>query len=1252
LSKRSQLLTSLLGKARTATRIVSRQPSDLLPLLLQNLKPSKHRIASTSDRLRAEPETYAGWISANEQGAYLPSIARSESVISIILVADAANEHRVNETIESLRRQSHPNWKAYVVRVADQRSAIQRASAAIRRTTWRSKQVVDLKIHDRGAALAYAVSQATSDFIMILDPGDLLARHAIAAIAAELTSNPDVDILHADEDVWLGEVRITPRFKPEWSPELLASYYYFGRPTALRRSTVLQSGNFATDLGDATEWDLALRVTRKFFDQVRTPKVRRLPMILCHRRSKHDPSRPTPDDPRSAFFRNAVKRHWARFGTEAEVTTQADGTQHATWIIWDPPLVSIIVPNRNHARYLRACIDGIRHRTNYPRTELIIVDNNSTDPETLVLYRLAEAEGARIVPIGGSFNYSRACNRGADIAQGDLLLFLNNDVEMRSSDWLCELVRHAMRPGVGVVGAQLLYPSGDIQHAGVVIGLQAFFGHVFNKSSNAGWGIIGSPSVARNWLGLTGACQLLRRDVFERLGRYDESFELVYSDIALCLVAWRAGYRNIYAAKAQLLHHEGASRGAYTPEADTTRIALRIRALGIEDDPYFHPGLSALSTLPVLRLADVPSVRVNLKNAIDHFAPHVSRYDTDLDLCDDGAVADAADLPVAQILWNTEMPDTTGDVYAAARLIIDLLRRRMDLRQRFPHALIGGKDGPFGQWLMGEGATLFGFNSKTTEMIGGALEFNLAGRARQVALYDEALRQASPLFLLPPGRRCLAARLFRASATGVIRLEEVWWTLMESAEKPASELVLTWLVTPEWQARFPEGVAISGREPFADWLRRDLCLEADWLDPRAWPAPLPPIKVSSADDYPNDLDTLKMVGVNVFGHFSYPSGLRTSAKNLVASLTASGINTSLRDVPVSLALDEPGFEHCVGIETFEATIIHVQPNPFFSNVFPRSGLHERTPRTYRIGYWYWESSEVPSAWDSAVEQCDEVWTATDFVRTALRRRYDKPVYVLPPGLELPMFELLPRRHFELPERPFVFLFVFHMTSVMERKNPLGLISAFRKAFNKADDAMLIIKTTFGDQHPAELAALRSAAAGSSVQILDGVFSQAETLSLMAQADAYVSLHRSEGFGLTMLEAMLLGKPVIATGYSGNLDFMNNDNSLLVEYKIVTLERDLPNYPRGLQWAHPSIDHAAALMRHLYENQSFSRELGTRAQEEMRETMIYRKAGARMANRLSIIAQRRTPALLQAHGTAATGVGSAHHPAAVFFPRPY
>lgn len=1286
LASTSWQLTAPIRKAKTATRVMLRSPHEFVPLVWRNLglgpkPPNVVGMSTVANVVTFDPtpvlqgaaaanlsgnERYAAWIAQHEAGMSAQLSDRGGPSISVLIVADAASASGLSATIDSLQRQNRDNWQVVVGFSSEANAGEADGLSSVRNLAERDTRIqfIPEPAERRGVALRAVAERAFGEFVMVLDPGDILPPYAIAALAHRLESDSAIDILYADEDILENGLRTAPQFKPGWSPELLTAYNYFGRPTLVRRTLIDDCGNFAEDLDAACEWDLHLRSTERFQGLVSTPHVQRLPLVLCHRHSETDQDRALPGRPAAESFRSALTRHWARQGISAKVTTQNDGTQHAAWDIAELPLASIIIPNKNRANLLRVCLDGLMNGTTYRPLEIIVVDNGSTEDDTLALYQDAEAKGVRIVPFDEPFNYSKACNLGAAASTGEILLFLNNDIEVVSPDWLTELVRYALLPGVGVVGTKLVYPNGVLQHAGVVVGMH-LCGLVFNRGAEYGWGPFGSPSVTRNWLGIMGACQMVRRDVFERINGFDETYKIAMSDIKLTLDAWRAGYRTVCAPAAKLVHHEGASRGHSNPESDIRRTAADIRAVGIEEDPYFHPGLSATLAIPTLRLGADPSVREDLKATIDQQADRYSSKAT-LNLCDDGAVANAVGLPLQAILWVPDSPSTVPDALWAARLLIDLLRRRPDLRTRFPKALSEGSRGKFAEWLKLEGIARFGLPEGSAKAIDEAFALNLADKSRQVALYDDALRAEQPFFLLPQGRRALSQRLFAAVAAGDIERESAWWMLMEAAEDPARELVNTYQFTPDWQEKFPDGTTRFGRAALAAWLVKKCDFSATDLKTEDWPIPFTvadeirvawrsntawserfPLALSDGDQaraflrflstkesgLPNGLlawsaaldveslaRELTRPGVNIFGHFSYPSGLRTSTESIIKGLHSCGVSTALRNVRVDLKTDEPLHDRFTDLELFDVSIVHVQPEPFFEVAVARSGLAERRPRPYRIGYWYWEFDEIPKSWDRAAAQCNELWTATNFVGDGLKSRYDLPVHVFLPGLELPSFTQQPREYFNLPEKPFIFLFTFHMTSIMERKNPLGLIEAFRRAFGSQDDALLVIKTSFGARHPSELAKLYEASQGLRVKIIDEVYSQDEMLGLMKVADAYVSLHRSEGLGLTMAETMLLGKPVIATRYSGNLDFMDDQNSLLVDYKPIVLDRDHPPYEAGLHWAEPSLDHAAQLMRRLYEDRLFAHDLGAGAEMDLRQRLSYANSGRRMAERLATLAR--------------------------------
>lgn len=638
-----------------------------------------------------------------------------------------------------------------------------------------------------------------------------------------------------------------------------------------------------------------------------------------------------------------------------------------------------------------------------------------------------------------------------------------------------------------------------------------------------------------------------------------------------------------------------------------------------------------------------------------------------LDLYSDSALSAAAGLqwPAPASLTSEAVPSK----WEAARFCLDLLRRRRDLYGRFPHALSAPAERNFFlAWLESdEGAQDTGLAPSLQPHLAGLFSEDFAARARQAFMAEPRVREVLPHGLTPAGQYSLFGWFMQHAWTeseSELRPEEILWLFMQAAENPRGELARAYLFTASWQVLFPDALTVFGWPGFVVWFVQQYGADPqllgvddsfDWYEPAlqirlgygaraAWQSRYP-LALSDRDqarallqwlafsddagltavarhwcqqlDVQAVLASLLKPGLNIIGHFCYPSGLRVSVESIADALASVGVDTSLRDVRTD-ARDDPHHADFGGLEVHDITLLHVQPEPFFPEAYVRADLAGRSPRTYRIAYWYWEFDSIPDAWVESAKQVDEVWTATEFIARGLRERLTLPVRTLFPGVRMTPFEVRGRSDFGLDEERYTFLFTFHMVSVMERKNPLGLIRAFKAAFGKDDKVSLVLKTSFGDRHPAELQKLRDAAVGADIKIIDQVFSPDEVLSLMHACDAYVSLHRSEGLGLTMAEAMLMGKPVIATNFSGNVDFMDDSNSLLVPYELVKLGKPIPPYDADLEWADPSVEHAARLMRRLYDDQAWGRDLGARAKASAEANLSLEAAGRRIKARLEEI----------------------------------
>ncbi|WP_426592762.1 glycosyltransferase [Cellulomonas sp. McL0617] len=362
-------------------------------------------------------------------------------------------------------------------------------------------------------------------------------------------------------------------------------------------------------------------------------------------------------------------------------------------------------------------------------------------------------------------------------------------------------------------------------------------------------------------------------------------------------------------------------------------------------------------------------------------------------------------------------------------------------------------------------------------------------------------------------------------------------------------------------------------------------------------------------------------GLNVVGFLRGELGIGESARLVVAAARAA-------HVPVhTVSVDEhalgPTRDAVASTDTggpFDATVLCVNAD-LTPVVAPAVG--QLLDRSYRIGMWYWEVEEFPATLHGAFAFVDEVWVATDFVRAAVEPHSPVPVRTLMPPLPQRGDEpTLTRADLGLPDG-FLFLFVFDHLSTLDRKNPLGLIDAFTSAFGPRDGAVLVLKSLNAHRRPSDAERLRLHAAGHPhVHLREEYLQAAERDALVAHSDAYVSLHRSEGLGLTMAEAMAWGKPVVATGYSGNLQFMNDDNSFLVPWAAATIPGSAAPYPTGGRWAEPDLDAAARLMRRLVDDPAAAAAVGERAARDIRELHSVVAAGGPLGARLSQIRRER------------------------------
>jgi glycosyltransferase involved in cell wall biosynthesis len=357
-------------------------------------------------------------------------------------------------------------------------------------------------------------------------------------------------------------------------------------------------------------------------------------------------------------------------------------------------------------------------------------------------------------------------------------------------------------------------------------------------------------------------------------------------------------------------------------------------------------------------------------------------------------------------------------------------------------------------------------------------------------------------------------------------------------------------------------------------------------------------------------------GVNVIGYFHHESGVGQIARDLVRSLRVQDFPVSAIDAETptrEVDLAPVGLQHRVNVFSVNADQTYVV----------QSKLGKRAYKgRYNVGYWFWELPQFPKRWAVSFREYDEIWVASEFVRGALRPMTDLPITRVPVPVEVQLpASPLTRTALGLPDEGFLFLFIFNGASVFTRKNPLGLISAFERAFNQNErmrDVRLVMKVMNLDLEEGDGKSLADGMRAVNGILLSETMDRQVVYNLVDQCDAYASLHRSEGYGLTMAEAMALGKPVLGTAYSGNVDFMDDDNSFLVPFVLVTLEHDVPPYEAGSTWAEPDLNEAARLMRLVVDNPREAAARGARAREKMQSEFSPASVGHIISNRLEEI----------------------------------
>ncbi len=540
---------------------------------------------------------YQRWIALKEPKAADFEGMRAEAatfayrpLISIVTPVYNSNLDELRACIESVRSQVYDNWELCLYDDASKKHGVQELLEGYGAIDARIK--VKLADGNHGIAVASnaAIALASGEFVGLLDHDDELAPHALFEVVRLLQERRDADVIYSDEDkLDRHGVRCEPFFKPDWSPELLQSFMYTCHFSVFRKSLLDQLGGFRRGFEGSQDYDLMLRAGEA------TSRILHIPRLLYHwRKSAESAAGSSMAKPyATAAARRALTESLERRGVVGRVVDGPWPTFYRVQYAVVPERVSIIIPTRDNLKVLRKCVESIERKTKYPDYEIIVVDNNSSEPETL---RYLERLPHKVVPFPEPFNFSRIINCGARHATGRYLLLLNNDTEVIARDWLSALVEFGHQEAIGIVGARLLYPNRTIQHAGVTLGIcGGVAGHSLLQLPADSPYYFGFAGVIRNCSAVTAACMLVRHDIFDRVNGFDESMPVAFNDVDFCLRVLRAGYRIVYQPHALLYHHESKTRGYGIDPADIQRMKDRWGA-SLLQDPYYNPNLTLDAT--------------------------------------------------------------------------------------------------------------------------------------------------------------------------------------------------------------------------------------------------------------------------------------------------------------------------------------------------------------------------------------------------------------------------------------------------------------------------------------------------------------------------------------------------------------------------------------------------------------------------------------------------------------------------------
>ncbi|MBX8934325.1 glycosyltransferase family 2 protein, partial [Enterobacter sp. K62_1] len=549
---------------------------------------------------------YAEWISRHEKPDLKEQRKEAQGfayrpLISILMPVYNVEIKWLEKCIDSVLDQTYDHWELCISDDASTDPAIRKCLESYQAKDDRIKVVFRKENGHISLATNSALEIAEGEFIALLDNDDELPPFALYEVAKVLNVHPELDVIYSDEDkIDADGNRFDPHFKADWSPDTLIGNNYISHLGVYRTSIVKELGGFRKGYEGSQDYDLVLRVT----EQIPADHIYHIDRVLYHWRTIPG-STASNGEAKSYIYDSGVKAltdALSRRNIKGSVRPgRISGFYEIAYDVLQEDLVSVIIPTKNGYEDLKTCVDSIIEKTSYSNYEIIIADNGSTDPKMQELFaeykhQLKDRFIVELIDI--PFNYSRINNLAAEKANGKYFLFLNNDTEVIEPDWMTVMVSYAQFDRIGCVGAKLFYPDDTTQHAGVLLGIGGVAGHALNNYDRTHCGYFGRLVIDVNYLAVTAACMMVKAADFNAVNGFDETLEVAFNDVDLCLKVYELGRYNVYAHQAELYHFESKSRGYEDTPEKQRRFAGEIKKMQdkwpayIAHDPFYNDNLT------------------------------------------------------------------------------------------------------------------------------------------------------------------------------------------------------------------------------------------------------------------------------------------------------------------------------------------------------------------------------------------------------------------------------------------------------------------------------------------------------------------------------------------------------------------------------------------------------------------------------------------------------------------------------------